>query len=63
MHNINVKQARLLREKTQQDVADHLGIHVQTYRRIEEHSDEATIEQAKKIACFLEFEVDDIFFK
>lgn len=62
MEDINMRQARLLRERTQQEVADALGVHVQTYRRLEEHPNEATIEQAKKIAAFLGFEMDDLFF-
>jgi len=62
MEKITLKQARLLREKTQENLAEYLGIHVQTYRKIEENPNEATIGQAKKIAKFLGFEYDIIFF-
>ena len=62
MQDITLKQARLLREKTQQEVADMMGIHVQTYRKIEECREEATIAQARKIADFLGFKYDEIFF-
>lgn len=59
---ITLKQARLIREKSQCEMAECLGIHVQTYRRIEENPDNATIWQAKKIADFLDVHYDHIFF-
>lgn len=62
MEKLTLKQARRLRGKTQDNLADHLGIHVQTYRKIEENPNEATIGQAKEIAAFLEYKYDIIFF-
>ncbi|PWM78734.1 MAG: XRE family transcriptional regulator [Phascolarctobacterium sp.] len=62
METITLKQARLLREKTQEELANLLGIHVQTYRKLEENPDEATVGQAKKLAAELGFSYDNIFF-
>jgi len=62
MDNLTVRQARLYREKTQQQLADALCVHVDTYRKIEENPDLATIAQAKKIAEFLCFDYDSLFF-
>lgn len=45
---ITLKQARLIKEKRQKDLAKLLGIHVQTYRKLEQHPEELTIKQAKK---------------
>lgn len=57
-----VKQARLYAEKSQKEMADYLGIHVQTYRKIEEHPNRATVEQAMKIANFTGIPYDQIIF-
>lgn len=62
METITLKQARLLREKTQDELANLLGIHVQTYRKLEENPDEVTVGQAKKLAEELGFSYDTIFF-
>lgn len=59
---ITLKQARLIKEKRQKDLAKLLGIHVQTYRKLEQHPEELTIKQAKKICEFLKISYDDIFF-
>ena len=57
-----VKQARLLAEKTQEETAEHLGIHKQTYSKIERDPTLATIGQAKKLATFFERKIDEIGF-
>ncbi len=59
---MSIRQIRRMREIRQQEMADYLGIHVQTYRKIEEHPETATVEQAKKIAEKLEVSYDDLFF-
>ena len=46
--SFTIKQARLFADKTQQEMADFLGIHVQTYRKLEENPAKATVEQAGK---------------
>ena len=62
MEDISLKQARLLREKTQDYMAELLGIHVQTYRKLEQNPDSVTIGQAKVISKNLGFPYDTIFF-
>ncbi len=57
-----VSQARKFREKRQQDMANYLHIHVQTYRKIEKKPELATIKQAKEIAEFLNMPYDNINF-
>ncbi len=57
-----MRQARDYAHKTQQECADFLGIHVQTYRRIEENSKTATIEQARKFSDFTGVPFDSIVF-
>ena len=62
MEDISLKQARLLREKTQDYMAELLGIHVQTYRKLEQNPDNVTVGQAKVISKNLGFPYDTIFF-
>lgn len=59
---ISVKQARILNDMTQSKMANELGIHVQTYRKIENNPDLATIEQAKMISDITMIPYDEIFF-
>jgi len=56
------KQARRVREVKQEELAKFLGIHVQTYRKLEEKPELLTIGQAQKIAEFLKIPYDEIFF-
>ena len=60
--SLTLKQARLVKEKSQHELADMLEIHVQTYRKLEEKPDLVTIGQAKKLAYFLGVSYDEIFF-
>lgn len=62
MVSYTVKQARLLCGKTQREMAESLRMHRDTYRRIEEHPDEATVAQAKRISEITGIKVDQIFF-
>ena len=59
---LTLKQTRLVKGKTQEEMAEKLGVHVQTYRKLEENPDGATISQAKVISSFLGVSYDDIFF-
>lgn len=59
---LTLKQTRLIKEKTQDDMAQMLGVHVQTYRKLEENPENITIGQAKKISSFLGISYNDIFF-
>lgn len=60
--DITLKLARLAKNKSQEDMAKILGVHVQTYRKLEENPDEATISQAKILSDSLGISYDDIFF-
>ena len=44
---MSIRQIRRMREIRQQEMADYLGIHVQTYRKIEEHPEIAFFFQAE----------------
>ncbi|MDA1679455.1 helix-turn-helix transcriptional regulator [Bacillus cereus group sp. TH152-1LC] len=59
---LTIKQARLIKGFTQTDMAQHLKVHVQTYRNMENHPDEVTVGNAKKICDLLEISYDQIFF-
>lgn len=58
----SIKQARLLAEKTQEETADYLGIHKQTYAKIERNPELATIGQAKLISKFFNRRIDEMVF-
>ena len=60
--NLNLRQIRRLKERTQSDMAAALNIHVQTYRKLEESPELVTIEQAKKISEYLDVSYNEIFF-
>lgn len=60
--SLTIKKARLLCEKTQNEMANLLGVHVQTYRKIEQKPGLATVAQAKKISEVLGVDYNDIFF-
>ncbi len=57
-----LKQARLLKGFTQREIASKLGVHVQTYSKMEKHPDEVTVREAKKLSDILEMSYDCIFF-
>ncbi|MGH1142109.1 helix-turn-helix transcriptional regulator [Bacillus pseudomycoides] len=59
---LTMKQARLVKGITQKEMANQLNVHVQTYRNMENHPDEVTIGNAKKICDLLEISYDQIFF-
>lgn len=47
---ITPKAARYIAGKTQQEVADAMGIHVQTYGKIEKNPEDMSIKEAKQFA-------------
>lgn len=59
---LSLKAARVDANLTQEDMAKALDVHVQTYRKLEEHPDTATIEQAKIISECVNRPYDEIFF-
>ena len=62
MPNFTVKQARQFANLTQSEMANILGIHVDTYRKIEINPEKATVEQAKQISEATGISYDCIFF-
>ncbi len=58
----SVKQARLLANFTQSQVAQKLGVCEQTYRKIEKKPESATIKQAKELSCLFGVPYDNIIF-
>lgn len=57
-----VKQARLLAGLTQKEMAEHMSVHRDTYRKIEINPELATIEQARLFAQIVGRPMDDIIF-
>lgn len=60
---LNLKQMRLVRGLSMQDMADKLNIHVNTYRMWEHDPLKITIGNAFQISKILETTVDQIFFE
>ena len=60
--SVTVKQARIGIEATQQEIADKMGIHVQTYARLEKHPEDMTIKQAIAFANIVKLSVSDFSF-
>ena len=59
---ITMKQARVGANMTQQQVADELGVHVQTYMRMENNPEDVTIKQGKTFSEIVGVRFEDIFF-
>lgn len=59
---ITVKGARVNAEKTQKEIARELGIHVQTYMKLEKNPEKFTIARAKEFARCVGQDVRDIIF-
>lgn len=57
-----IKQARQYAGYTQRDMASMLGISRDTYRKIEQSPENATIAIAKKISEVVDIPIDQIFF-
>lgn len=59
---ITMKQARVGANMTQQQVADKLGVHVQTYQRMENNPEDISIKQGKLFASIVGVLFENIFF-
>ena len=57
-----MKQARVGANLTQQEVADRMGIHVQTYMKMEKDSESVTIREAKLFSKIVNMDWTQIFF-
>lgn len=60
--SLSIKQARLLSEKSQSEVAEKMGICVQTYRKLEENPQKMTMAQAKLFCAAVDREIDELIF-
>ena len=52
--SLNLYQARLIRGKRQKDIANILGITVETYRKLEKNPEQLTLKQARIILEYLD---------
>lgn len=59
---LSPKQARMLCDLTQQEVAERLGVHRQTYMNWERNADEMPVGKAKEFSKIVGKGVDEIFF-
>ena len=59
---MSMKQARVGINATQQEIAEKLGIHVQTYLKIERNPHQATVDQALRFSEIVGVPICDIFF-
>lgn len=59
---LTLKQARLLAGLTQRDVAEVLGVHVQTYMKWERNPEEMSIGTAKQFSRIVNVSLENIFF-
>ncbi len=62
MAELTVKQLRLVKEKTQEACAIAIGVHVNTYRNLEEHPEKFTIQQAVTLCKFLGADYNTVIF-
>lgn len=59
---LTMKMARVGANLTQQEVADKMGVHVQTYAKMESDSNNVTIAEAKLFSDIVGINWADIFF-
>ncbi|MED4122636.1 helix-turn-helix transcriptional regulator [Halalkalibacterium halodurans] len=59
---LTLKQARLLSDLTQKEVAEMLGVHVHTYMKWERNPEEMSIGTAKQFAKIVNRGIEEIFF-
>jgi len=62
MDKLTVKQLRLVKGQTQESCANALGVHVNTYRNLEEHPEKFTIQQAVTLCNFLGADYNTVIF-
>lgn len=59
---MDLKEARMAANLTQQQVADHLGVSRPTYIKMEKDPDSVSVVDAKHLAGLFNCKVNDIFF-
>lgn len=60
---ITMKQARVGVDLTQREVAERLGVHVQSYIKYEKDPDTMTLKNAKRFADIVGVDFDTLFLK
>lgn len=59
---LTMKQARIGINATQQEIADKMGVHVQTYARMEKNPEDVTIKEANLFSQIVGLPISDIYF-
>lgn len=59
---MTMKQARVGIGATQQEIATKMGVHVQTYQRMERHPEDMSIKQGKLFSKIVGVSFETIFF-
>lgn len=59
---VTMKMARVGANLTQQETADKMGIHVQTYAKMEKNPDEISIKDATLFSKIVGIPITEIFF-
>ena len=59
---VTMKQARIGANLTMQEVAEKMGVHYQTYSRMESNPEDVTIKEAYQFAQITGLNFEDIFF-
>ena len=59
---LTLRMLRASKKATMAEVAGIIGVHPQTYSKLEEHPGDMTIKQAKLLADYYNISLDDIFF-
>lgn len=59
---LTLKQARLLADLTQKEVAEILGVHVQTYMKWERNPEDMSVGTAKQLSKIFNVDFEEIFF-
>ncbi len=57
-----LKSARMYRNLTQQEMADYIGVHCNTYAEWEKHPEKVRIKDAERISSVLDMPMDAIFY-
>lgn len=57
-----IKQARIGADLTQQEVADLMGVHVQTFARMEKHPEDMTMKEASRFSDVVKVPIEDLIF-
>lgn len=57
-----LRQARVGMNLTQQDIATKMGVHVQTYARMEKHPEDMTMKEAAIFSDIVKLPIEELIF-